>query len=43
MRPVLAGALQSEPEIAATLITVFAGPCAVEASMTDVSESGRGW
>ena len=40
MRPVLADALRSEPEIAATLRTVFAGACAVEASMTDVSESG---
>jgi len=40
MRPVLADALRSEPEIAATLRTVFAGACAVEASITDVSESG---
>jgi hypothetical protein len=40
MRPVLADALRSEPEIAATLRTVFAGGCAVEVSMSDVSESG---
>ena len=36
----MADALRSEPEIAATLRTVFAGACAVEASITDVSESG---
>ena len=42
MRPVLADALRSEPEIAASLRAVFAGACAVEASMSDcdVSESG---
>lgn len=41
MRPVLADALRSEPEIAATLSTIFAGAAsAVEASMSDVSESG---
>jgi hypothetical protein len=33
MRPVLADALRSEPEIATTLRTVFPGACAAEPSM----------
>ena len=46
MRPVLADALRSEPEIAATLRTVFPAACSVEPSMRacasrEVSE--RSW
>jgi hypothetical protein len=42
MRPVLADALRSEPEIAATLKTVFAGACAVEdSSLSDMTYRSR--